>query len=197
MSNLAPERVERGLSCMHDRLLFRTRDLHAEAERILDLDRRLSSKQDYCALLRCLWRLHEGYERCLAVQDWAGTGIDFENRRRAGALLADLAALGAPVVDVEPARVRLAGVAEALGCLYVLEGSTLGGQIVLRRARAALDVTPDRGGSFFHGHGARTGSMWKALLCAINGIPPFSESSDAVEQAAKQTFGSFIAGFAS
>ena len=43
----------------------------------------------------------------------------------------------------------LQGVQEALGCLYVVEGSTLGGQVIARHLRQTLGVDPRCGGSFF------------------------------------------------
>ncbi len=52
---------------------------------------------------------------------------------------------------------------EQLGRLYVLEGSSLGGQIISREIGNRLQYTPERGCAFFAGYGAETGGMWKAL----------------------------------
>jgi heme oxygenase len=53
---------------------------------------------------------------------------------------------------------------EALGCLYVLEGATLGGRVIARELGPRLGVAPGRGGAFFHGHGSQTAARWRELL---------------------------------
>ncbi|MCG6115152.1 MAG: biliverdin-producing heme oxygenase [Mesorhizobium sp.] len=58
------------------------------------------------------------------------------------------------------------GVADALGMLYVVEGTSLGGNVILKRLR-------DRGADcaefgFLHPYGADTGLMWKRFLSAAS-----------------------------
>lgn len=53
--------------------------------------------------------------------------------------------------------------AEILGCLYVMEGATLGGQMITRHVRATLGITPETGGRFFNGYGDDTGKMWQGM----------------------------------
>jgi len=52
---------------------------------------------------------------------------------------------------------------DVLGCLYVMEGATLGGLMITRHVRAALGITPATGGSFFQGYGDDTGRMWQGM----------------------------------
>ena len=84
------------------------------------------------------------------------------------------------------------GPLDAVGCLYVLEGSTLGGQIILRRAAERLGIDADTGAGFFHGYGAQTGAMWRGLVDAINLIPADSAHAAMVEDGARRTFSRFI-----
>ena len=51
-----------------------------------------------------------------------------------------------------------------IGCLYVVEGSTLGGQVVARCVESALGVGPGAGGRFFHGHGTASAEHWGAFI---------------------------------
>ena len=44
----------------------------------------------------------------------------------------------------------------AFGCLYVMEGATLGGQVIGRHVRQTLGVTPETGGRFHAAYGDRT-----------------------------------------
>ena len=52
----------------------------------------------------------------------------------------------------------------ALGYLYVIEGSTLGGRIILKHIQTRLDIDGERGGSFFAGYKEGTSIKWKNLL---------------------------------
>jgi heme oxygenase (biliverdin-IX-beta and delta-forming) len=94
----------------------------------------------------------------------------------------DVAYLGIePVRGVLPAIPRVDSVAAAFGCMYVLEGATLGGQIIGRNLRATLGIGPTSGGRFFHGYGGETGAQWKGFLAALGTLPApcHSEAVDA------------------
>ncbi|OYX29876.1 MAG: hypothetical protein B7Y99_12525 [Caulobacterales bacterium 32-69-10] len=89
-------------------------------------------------------------------------GLDGVSRRRAGLVRAGLRALGLePVVAGPPAPI-LDGAPEALGFLYVVEGSTLGGRMILREVAARAGETA--GLAFMDPYGARTGEAWRAFL---------------------------------
>ena len=91
-----------------------------------------------------------------------------------------------PVCSTLP---RVATFADALGCLYVLEGSTLGGQFIRREVAARLGLTPDRGCAFFAGYGERTGAMWKAFGAAVTAhADARPEDRDVIVAAAVETF---------
>lgn len=75
--------------------------------------------------------------------------------------------------------------AQVLGSLYVVEGSTLGGQILRRHFVQKFGFT-DQGCRFFSGYGDRTGSMWKQFGQMVNGLP--SGESDEAVGAAIATF---------
>jgi heme oxygenase len=48
-----------------------------------------------------------------------------------------------------------------MGCLYVLEGSTLGGQMLQRHFKRQLALEEHRGLTFFTGYGPDTPTRWK------------------------------------
>jgi heme oxygenase len=118
----------------------RTRDAHEAVEAAFALDARLADRASYARLLLILRGVHLPAERMLArTEGWADLRprIDPASRARAAALDDDLRLLGVAAGDVpaDPAGVSLA---HGLGCLYVLEGSALGGQIIARVARRRL-----------------------------------------------------------
>lgn len=55
----------------------------------------------------------------------------------------------------------------ALGILYVIEGSTLGGRFIFKNIEKSLGYTADAGASYFAGYGNTTGSMWKNFMAQL------------------------------
>ena len=98
-------------------------------------------------------------------------GLKLSERSRSALILDDLATLGWSSREVESIPLcselpETASLDQALGCLYVLEGSTLGGSIICRAVQQRLGPSPGR--SFFAGYGDRTGTMWNAF-CDVLG----------------------------
>jgi heme oxygenase len=107
-------------------------------------------------------------------------GITYSDRAKTPRLARDLAALGLSARDIDHMRQceslpPLGNASSIWGCLYVLEGATLGGQIVSRHLKASLGLTPDTGASYFSGYGEHTGPQWKAF-CAL--LIAYAERTD-------------------
>lgn len=136
---------------------------HREVERLLPAFDALP-RAGYAAHLAALAGFHLPLEqRLFAAHDWVGLGLpDAASRPRAALLEADLRALG-----VDPAALPrcaalpdVSGLPRALGAMYVLEGSRLGGQVLARQvARTAGDI-PTR---FLVGAAADTGARWASF----------------------------------
>ncbi len=62
----------------------------------------------------------------------------------------------------------LPDLAQALGCLYVLEGATLGGQVLSRRSAEPFGFTRAHGCAFFHRYGDQVGPLWQACCSVLN-----------------------------
>lgn len=144
-----------------------TRAEHQALEATVDIGRRLGSLAEYRALLARFWGFYAPMEAGLLERpEWRQRDLDIGARRKAPLLLADLRALGASP-DSLAALPRCADLpaggsfAHALGCMYVLEGATLGGQLISREARARLGLTPERGCGFFSSYGDQVGPMWR------------------------------------
>ncbi|MGG5811534.1 biliverdin-producing heme oxygenase [Falsiroseomonas sp. CW058] len=125
------------------------------------------TRAGYAALLRRLLGFHAPFEARLAEVPGLDALIDLGPRRRAALIRHDLAALGEPAGEERAAVLPpLGSAARALGCLYVTEGSTLGGQ-QLARALDGLLPPGEEGRRFLLGHGARHGAMWRDCCAAI------------------------------
>lgn len=153
------------------RLKRETLQLHREIERSLDLFRIDFSLDDY----RCLLRRFYGYYA--PWEDRAGTVAPelLEGRGKSDWLARDLIHLGLPRDELFrlercPSVPAMDGAADVLGSLYVLEGATLGGQILHRHIRAHFGMN-GRGCEFFTGYGERTGSMWKQFGAVMESQP--------------------------
>jgi heme oxygenase len=147
-----------------------TADLHARAEAAFVLGAPGVTRREYAAVLA---RLHAFYAAAeAAVATWADAlavyGLDLAPRRKAPLLARDLLALGERPAAAAAARpLDLPTPAHVLGALYVLEGATLGGQLLRRRLGPALGLAPERGLAFFSAYGAAVGPMWRRFGEAV------------------------------
>ena len=96
-------------------------------------------------------------------------------RRRLHLLAADLAALGVSEHELAalpkcPLTV-LRDAAEALGSLYVMEGSTLGGELIRGNVQRCLGSVALTSCAYFNGYGAATNAMWRSFLVVLDAAP--------------------------
>ena len=102
----------------------------------------------------------------------------------------DLSALGLSEAAIQaipspPAPWLPTTQAQALGAMYVTEGSTLGGKLIVKALRR-LPEWPLSNQSYFDPYDAETGARWQAFKLHLNGTAP--QDGDAVVDAAKRTF---------
>lgn len=147
------------------RLRAHTRGPHEALEADLDIFSHLASAAGRRRLTRLFHGLHAGAEAVLTPWLSAVQGLDYDARRRGPDLDRDLAHFGEPAPPPCPLTPPTSR-AEALGLLYVLEGSTLGGQVIRKRLLsqgASLD-----GVSFLDPYGSDTGRRWKTFLTVLD-----------------------------
>jgi heme oxygenase len=178
-----------------EQLKGRTRAEHIEIEIALDLMRDDFLLADYRRLLERYFSFYAPVEARLACMlSSVQPGLDFEARRKLPLLRADLEALGAGSPDALAlcdALPPLHTPAQALGCLYVLEGATLGGQVIGQHLRRRLGLTQALGARFFHGNGARTVEMWRSFRHVLTGFAADAEATDTTDvmvESANATF---------
>jgi heme oxygenase len=96
-------------------------------------------------------------------------------RRRKHLLAADLVALGMTehMIEALP-QCPLTGLHDemhALGSLYVMEGSSLGGRTIQHNVERCLGVGVLTSSSYFRGYGPQTGAMWHSFLARLEQAP--------------------------
>jgi heme oxygenase len=80
--------------------------------------------------------------------------------------------------------------------MYVIEGSTLGGRIILKHIHTALGLDENKGASFFAGYGAETGIRWKKIMNIMSGYAVANKCEDEVIAGACHAFESIDKYFA-
>lgn len=163
-----------------DALRGATAESHRRLERDLDLLRDPLSKARVAEVLRRFLAFHLAWEPALAR--FAVLRDLLERRSRVDHLRRDLTRLGATATDVAPCAAAAALVRDAetaLGSLYVMEGSTLGGKVI-SRALAGAPWLPPGGLTYFNPYGADTGAMWLTFKDRVRSLAAPAVTPDIV-----------------
>jgi heme oxygenase len=164
---------------------------HENVERDLDLLRSSFTRRDYVSLLQRFYGFLQPWESEVEPLFEVELPEFFAPRRKLPNIAADLRYLGCTDEDLASIDScqelpTLKGIGAALGSVYVIEGSSLGGRIISRRLAGHLGVLPNAGGRFFSGYGEDTGRMWSAFGELIKGRP--AAENDEMLEAAAATF---------
>jgi heme oxygenase len=168
-----------------------TAEEHEDVERTLDLldpgltPARLASVLDR---MHGFWRAAEaGLDAWAAREAADAERLAWSRRRRAHLFAADLASLDAPASATAPDLPSIPGTDEALGRMYVLEGSTLGGTFIDRHLASLPALSGVRIGAFSP-YGEQTGAMWADFRRATRERAASGGSPQAMLTAARSTF---------
>jgi len=169
------------------RLRDETRPAHDALEENDFNQQLLAGTVSAAATARFLTKLYgflQPYETCLDHHTFPAEW-DIARRHRAHLILQDLTPPGGPVpaLPLCPTMPPLETWPQLLGAMYVLEGSTLGGQVITRQL-AKADI-PLR--TYFTGYSERTGPMWKQF-CHLLMEAAEEVDQEEIVQSARQTF---------
>jgi heme oxygenase len=172
-----------------DRLRVETRPAHERIEAALDIGPRISSPGSYRALLSRFYGFHRAWEP--QAERIIADPAFLVPRRKTPLLVRDLKALGLSSVEIDklPAcqLMPIAGPAAALGAMYVVEGSTLGGNVISRQVRRSLGLCPESGCAYFGSYGGAIGAQWKMFTARLLAVSS-PETDDDVVASASRTF---------
>ena len=181
-----------------------TRPEHEATEAAVDLMHPELTRDSYVAVLQrfhgvvCAWDEVASAEAPAALADLV------RQRMRCSSLEADLRFFNAPLSQPVPRELvsqirKLIGTAadgesqdrnsRFLGAMYVLEGSTLGGQYIAHTVESALNLQSGVGDAFFRGYGKDTMPRWREFQQVLATTP--DSEAEAVIGAAKQMFAIF------
>jgi len=149
-------------------LRHRLAPVHLALEQASGMPDSIVTRHDYIASLQMYHTLFSQLEQALAAHADGAWGSDFTPIRRAPLLRNDLRRLGAFVRPPAAALPPLAGFAQALGVRYVLEGSALGGQVILAALSQRLGAQIAGATSFFAGAGRDGLASWRAFKTSLD-----------------------------
>ena len=147
----------------------------------------------YISVLQRMYGFIRGWEIWAdSIKDPLFAGL-MRNRHRSPLLATDLAHFSSalPTKLYAGPNIDRSALPAVLGAMYVIEGSTLGGQYIARHVEQVLKLRPAAGDSYFRGYGELTGSMWSGFRTVVEQIS--NDESDMLIEAAKMVFRDFSA----
>ncbi len=167
-----------------------TKTAHQQLEKQVVLKlKAIRSNADYAEVLKHFYAYFNAVEK--AIKPYITTQVlpDYTDRRNSSYLKLDIEELGATVNDLPAAKApEISNLQQALGALYVMEGSIMGGSIIVQML-AKYGV--EKGISFFSGYGQQTGEMWAKFIAVLNANAQDETQENQSIDAANQTFGNF------
>ncbi len=170
--------------------------LHVALEKRLPFFSERLDTDGYKRLLQAYYGFYQPMEAALYDSDLIPEGLDTKLRVKTPTLLSDLHALGLNdrAINALPRCAQLPSLAShaaCLGALYVLEGATLGGQVLRREMALRLGLDADNGAAFLNVYGAETGRRWKHFLDYLGRLPLDTPAKQHAVMAACSTFSCF------
>ena len=153
------------------------------------------SLASYIKLLRAYHGIYLEFESHLVQsQHKFNIAFDYTQRRKLPWLLADLADLESSPSDacLSAAAIKPLSIATKnhwLGVAYVIEGSTLGSQVIAPCLHHSINISPGFAGRFFHGYGSNTEQYWD-IFCEFASADQ-TDQPDEVIEAASDAFNYF------
>lgn len=179
---------------LQELLKLQTRENHDQLEELMFvheiMDKTLTLDQ-YKTLLMTNYLVHASIEH--QIFDSLGVELNenlcVKERYKLNALRKDMQEAGITASDVDllttvPAGENFFSIAAGLGAMYVLEGATMGGQVIQKKLKA----NPVFKGFNFHYYtiyGDKLMARWKSFIAVLNTTVPESDYALVVKSAAE------------
>ena len=167
-----------------------TKGAHHELEKkVIFKLKAIRSNTDYAELLKHFYAYFNSVEAAIAPYITTGLLPDHSERRNSEYLKKDIEDLGGNVNELSDVMIpEISNTLQALGAMYVMEGSIMGGPIIVQML-AKYGVT--HGVSFFSGYGESTGAMWAKFVGVMNEEAKTEADELQAIKAANETFERF------
>jgi len=181
---------------LRQRLKRETAAVHQHLEAQLGLLDPSLDVPGYLRVLEMFYGFYVPVEIDVARLAAAEVALAFPLRPRAGLIERDLLTLGLSPADLAVLplctdRPTLSCIEDLAGCLYVLEGACLGGQVLCPLLHRRLGLAKESGAAFFAGDEEWTLPRWTVIVAWLDGLPRTGASTAKIISAATATFEAF------
>lgn len=167
-----------------------TKAAHLNLERkVIEKMKAIRSNSDYADFLTYFHTYFSQVEKAIAPFITEQLLPDYKDRRNSVYLKNDIEELGGQVNECAPINLPvIENQLQALGALYVMEGSIMGGSIIIKMLEKG-GIT--KGISFFSGYGEATGQKWGVFVSILNQQAASPAQEATVINAANEAFARF------
>lgn len=149
------------------------------------------SLQQYKQILTTNYLVHQHFEDALAngLNPTITKDLEIYSRRKLGALAADMLEIHLDLqgLNTDLPETTFDNQAEVLGALYVLEGATLGGNVIVKRLKVNPQLNSlNLGFHYYQVYGENLVPNWKKFVAILNKQP--EDTCDASVNGAKKMF---------
>lgn len=157
-----------------------TAHLHAELEQLMFVDQIMDKTltvEQYAKLLLVNFKLHNALEPVIEqfLDNNAKQEIDFSRRIKTTSLSTDLRELDLQenilTEQFDALGNFIDNPAKAFGAIYVLEGSSIGGQVIFKKLQVNANIPKNLSFKFYSHYGDKTMEMWKNFVAYLNQLP--------------------------
>jgi heme oxygenase len=171
------------------RLRAETAELHKATETTVGVPGQVQTRAQYDRLLRRLIVFYSSAQSAMEAErwreDWVALDIDIASFSRVALLEADLAEFEPSGDGRRSTPLQIDTFGSALGCLYVVEGSSLGGIFIGPAIRRILGKIPT---SFYDGSGRGHPKPWRRVQAALASYDLAHSDVEDVIRGAANTF---------
>ncbi|MEC5398544.1 biliverdin-producing heme oxygenase [Uliginosibacterium sp. H1] len=179
------------------RLKQETASQHERMHRLMERAQPFSSRESYARFVAAQYLFQRDVEHLFGDPAVQAAVPDLAQRGRADASSADLVDLGA-AVPAEAVTSHGVGMPEALGWLYVSEGSTLGAAFLFKEAQAKLGLSAEFGARNLAAYPDGRAIVWRRFVASLDSdelAPALHDGVIAGANAAYDRFGRLLERF--
>ncbi len=175
---------------LSQRLKHETADQHERMHQLMERGAPFASRDAYARFVAAQYLFQRDVEYLFQDDAVKQAVPDLQARGREDASLADLHDLGAPAPEDGIASIGVT-MPEALGWLYVSEGSTLGAAFLFKQAQADLDLSADFGARNLAAYPEGRAIVWRRFVASLDSDTLDPATHDAVIAGANAAYDRF------
>ncbi|KPH64550.1 hypothetical protein AMS58_12365 [Pseudoalteromonas porphyrae] len=165
-----------------------TAEVHDNLDNKIMAQSPFASKENYGDFLRFQYLLLKHVEPIYQSEQLIVFFSDLAQRNRCTDIVLDLHDIGMKTHNLEQQiDINSLTIAQAVGWLYVIEGSKLGAAMLAKEV-TQLDLNAEFGARFLAGPGNGRGSQWRGFMQAVEALNLTNDEEQQLYQGAKQAF---------